>query len=89
MVDPKQSQFVVLAFRYGGLLHTFPIGVFADRGKAEEAAKEHRAYRGGKYSHRIYEFTQDHWDDDVGHCGNKKPCIEDDSVCIRSLYEDY
>ena len=68
--------FVVLAFRYGGHSNTFPIGVFTDREKAEKAAKNHRLYRGCKYDHRIYEFAPNKWDDDIGHAGNNKPCIE-------------
>ena len=68
--------FVVLAFRYGGHENTFPIGVFSSRLAAETAAKEHRDFRGGKYDHRIYEFQPDDWDDDVGHAGNCRPCIE-------------
>jgi hypothetical protein len=68
--------FVVLAFRYGGHSNTFPVGIFTNRAKAEAAAKKHHAYRGGKYDHRIYEFTLDKWDDDIGHEGNNAPCIE-------------
>lgn len=68
--------FVVLAFRHGGHSNTFPIGIFTDRAVAERAAKNHRLYRGGKYDHRIYEFSLDKWDDDIGHAGNNAPCIE-------------
>jgi hypothetical protein len=68
--------FVVLAFRYGGNENTFPIGAFSSRLIAETAAKEHRNFRGRKYAHRIYKFLPDNWDDDVGHAGNNRPCIE-------------
>jgi len=69
--------FVVVAFRYGVNENVFPIGVFQNRYSAEVAAKEHRNYRGVKYSHRIYPFRSiGKWDDDVGHSVNSKPCIE-------------
>lgn len=74
--SPCSPIFVVLAFRYGGNSNVLPIGIFTDRAKAKNAAKNHRFYRGGKYDHRIYEFTVDEWDDDVGHAGNNAPCIE-------------
>lgn len=67
--------FVVIAFRYGGLENTFPIGAFTTLAAAEKAAAEHRAYRGGKYEHRIYQFEPDEWDDDIGHATNRLPCI--------------
>jgi hypothetical protein len=70
------SLFVVLAFRYGGNENTFPIGVFSSRSAAQDAAKRHREYRGGKYDHRIYAFTTDKLDDDVGLHENNKPCVE-------------
>lgn len=69
--------FVVVAFRYGKNENVFPIGVFPNRLSAELAAKKHRNYRGGKYSHRIYPFRSiGKWDDNVGHSVNAKPCIE-------------
>jgi hypothetical protein len=73
----ERPVFIVLAFRYGTHSNVFPIGVFLSRSKAEDAARSHYAYRGFKYKHRIYEFVVDKWDDDVGHLGNCKPCIED------------
>lgn len=73
----NDSAFVVLVFRYGENLNTFPIGIFTNRSEAEKAAKSHRLYRGGKYDHRIYEFVIDKWDDDIGHSVNNSPCIEE------------
>ncbi len=70
------SLFVVVAFRYGGKENVFPIGVFSSRSVAQDAAKQHREYRGGKYDHRVYAFTIDKWDDNIGHQENNKPCIE-------------
>lgn len=72
-----EACFVVVAFRYGGSTNSFPIGVFSTMGKAERAAQQHREYRGGKYSHRIYEFSMNEWDDDIGHDTNSRPCIEE------------
>lgn len=57
--------YVVLAFRYGGNENTFPIGVFSKIEAAEEAAREHRSYRGGKYDHRVYPFVVDVKDDEA------------------------
>lgn len=75
------SPFVVVAFRYGGNENQFPIGVFPNRYSAEIAAKEHRNYRGGKYSHRIYQFDSiGRWDDDVAQAVNSKPCIEESQL---------
>ena len=68
--------FVVLAFRYGGHSNTFPIGVFDNREDAEAAARAHVVLRGGKYSHRIYEFEFGRANDDIGHAANNRPCIE-------------
>ena len=49
--SPCSPCFVVLAFRYGGHINTFPIGVFPDREDAEAATRAHRYFRGGKYDH--------------------------------------
>jgi hypothetical protein len=78
--EPKveDTVYIVLAFRYGRDGYAFPIGVFSTHTAAENAAKEHRDFRGGKYAHRIYEFSIDKWDDDIGHKGNNHPCIEVD-----------
>ena len=73
----SKTLFTVCAFRYGGHSNTFPIGVFSSLDEAEKAAKDHRAFRGAKYSHRIYEFDLDKCDDDIGHEANNRPCIED------------
>lgn len=77
-MNPKQkvTMFSVLAFRYGTHENVFPIGIFTDRSKAEEAAKFHYQYRGGKYWHRIYEFTVNRVEDEVGHRRNTLPCVE-------------
>ena len=69
--------FVVLAFRYATQQYTFPIGVAFSREQAEQMAREHRAYRGGKYDHRIYEFTPGKWDDDEGHRVTASPCFSE------------
>lgn len=79
----KRPRFIVVAFRYGTTENVFPIGVFTSERKARDAARDHHVYRGGKYSHRIYEFTSDHWDDDVGMNSIEKPCIEDGGVVFR------
>ena len=34
--------------------YTFPVGIFSTKEYAIEAAKEHRAYRGGKYDHKLF-----------------------------------
>ena len=73
--------FVVLAFRYGGHINTFPIGVFPTREDAEAAARAHRYFRGGKYDHRVYEFEAGKANDDVGHAANNRPCIEANDQC--------
>ncbi len=70
-----QKVFVTVAFRYGEFGYTLPIGVFATKESAEEAGKRHSAFRGGKYSHRIYEFEVGTIDDDEGHRVNNKPCF--------------
>jgi hypothetical protein len=75
--ETEKYCFVVLAFRYGGYENVFPIGSFTSEDKAKSAAKDHRNYRGGKYSHRIYKFRQDKWDDDIGTAVNFTPCIEE------------
>ena len=67
--------FVVIAFRYGGLEYTFPIGSFTTLAAAEKAAADHRTFRGCKYEHRIYQFETDKWDDYIGHSTNRLPCI--------------
>jgi len=75
-INSESTLFAVLAFRYGGHENTFPIGVFTTRDAAELAASKHRAFRGGKYQHRIYGFTPDLANDDIGHAGNNLPCID-------------
>ena len=75
----------VVAFRYGGNENVFPIGVFDSLEEAETAAKEHALYRGGKYSHRIYLFKLNEWDDDVGHKVNSRSCIEDENKSPLTL----
>lgn len=71
-----KTAFCVLAYRFGGNEYTFPIGIFGDETTARQAAAKHRAYRGGKYDHRIFEFEVDAWDDDLGHHVTNNPCIE-------------
>lgn len=73
----QSTFFTVLAYRVGRKAHSFPIGVFTSLEMAERAAKSHKFYRGGKYNHRIFKFITDKWDDDVGHVGIGKPCIEE------------
>lgn len=77
-MSEESTCFVVIAFRFGmtgGF--SFPIGVERTYEAAEEAARNHRRWRGGKYSHRIYEFPVGGWDDDLGHRITREPCIED------------
>jgi len=77
MRDKEQkTMFGVVAFRWESNEHVFPIGIFTTYDKAKEAASDHYVYRGTKYSHRIYEFVVDKWDDDIGHREGNKPCIE-------------
>lgn len=73
--ETPNVSFVVIAFRYGGLENTFPIGSFTTLAAAEKAAADHRMFRGGKYEHRIYQFENDKLDDDIGHATNRLPCI--------------
>jgi hypothetical protein len=73
----RPTYWVVIAFRYGSNVGPFPIGVFPSKDAAILAAMQHRAYRGGKYNHRIYEFFSGIWDDDIGNSGYNSPCIED------------
>lgn len=74
------SVWVVVAYRYGTKENVFAIGAFSSREIAEDAARQHRTYRGGKYSHRICEFTLDRWDDDVGQGAAIGPFFEDKEV---------
>jgi hypothetical protein len=71
------ATFVVMAFRYGGNEHQFPIGSFTSMENAINAAKEHHSYRGSKYYHRIYRFTSDKWDDNIAGPINAMLCIEE------------
>lgn len=68
--------YVVVAFRCGGNEHVFPIGAFGSRAAAESAASDHRGQRGGKYDHRVYEFSLDAMDDDIGRSVTGKRCLE-------------
>lgn len=81
----SRPRFIVVAFRYGTTENVFPIGVFTSERKARDAAREHYAHRGGKYKHRVYEFSLDKWDDDVGLGNLGSPCIEDGGTVLRIL----
>lgn len=54
---------VVEMLRWGDReLHSYVIGVYSSQKEAEEAGKEEREYRGGKYEPEINEFVieEDH-----------------------------
>jgi hypothetical protein len=74
--SPCSLSFVVVAFRYGTNENVFPFGAFSTLEAAKRPSNEHRNYRGWKYDHRIYQFSTDKWDDDIGHATNRLPCIE-------------
>lgn len=49
--------FIVWAYRMGDRKsYNFPVGLFTTLEVAEESAKSHRQYRGGKYGHLIYKL---------------------------------
>jgi len=70
------KQYIVIAFRYGSSSPSFPIGIYETKEKAVMGAKNHFCFRGGKYSHRIYEFELNKTDDNIGPRVNSFPCIE-------------
>lgn len=73
----NETLYIVLAFRYGGVENTFPIGVFNCKLEAYEAAKQHRIFRGFKYKHKIYEFNLNCPEDD--YCGKFVEFVEGQS----------
>lgn len=57
---PTKAQYIVIAYRYGDVTdYHYPVGVFSSEVLAIKAAKDHRAFRGGKYDHVIYKVDQD------------------------------
>lgn len=71
----SKSVFVVLAFKNGNNEKVLPIGVFDNIEDANQIAKFHKQYRGGKYEHRIYPFELNRWDGNVGTIFNNLPFI--------------
>lgn len=55
MIDSDMHMYCVWAYRYGDTqAYNYPVGAFSSLEKAQKAARNHAAYRGGKYSHRIF-----------------------------------
>ena len=51
--------YLVMAYRYTTTDNAFPIGVYSSREKAVTEAIKHRQFRGGKYDHKLFQFTVD------------------------------
>jgi len=47
-------KYLVMAHRYRTNEYIFPVGIFPDRETAVAKALFHRAFRGGKYDHKLY-----------------------------------
>jgi hypothetical protein len=63
------SIFVVTAYRYGDTeKHSYVVGAYTTKEKAEQAKNSEESYRGGKYECGIAELVIDkmhkEWDDD-------------------------
>lgn len=49
------DMYLVIAYRYGVITdYQFPIGIFSNKNNAIVAARNHRAFRGGKYDHKVF-----------------------------------
>jgi hypothetical protein len=51
-------KYLIMAHRYRTNEYIFPVGIFFTRETAIEEAEAHRAYRGGKYDHKLYEIEE-------------------------------
>jgi len=53
-------EYLIMAYRYGNMDYFFPVGIFHNKADAIKAAKNHAEYRGGKYSHKMYEMITEY-----------------------------
>lgn len=55
--------YVVIAYKWGDReCHSYTVGVFTKKHKAQQVAEEHCNYRGGKYACTVEECQLDYFD---------------------------
>lgn len=52
-------KYLVMAYRYGTNEYIFPVSIHSTEEDAEIRAQYHRAFRGGKYDHKVFKLEED------------------------------
>lgn len=61
----KNEIYIVTAYRWGDAeSHSYNLGVFTKKKKAQDVAESHCTYRGGKYACVVYKCVPNHFDND-------------------------
>lgn len=64
----KNEIYIVTAYRNGNRSeHSYNLGVFNKKNKAQQVAESHCDYRGGKYSCVVEKCTPNHFENDDDH----------------------
>ena len=84
-MDMTKKYFMVIMYRWGSTEdHSYPIGVFTTKKKAEAAGKAENEYRGGKYEYAIFVGNYD-----CSGCSMLKSKTVDAPIIKKLSYEKF